>query len=329
MMVSGRIASRAALSCAALAAGALAAGVASGASGMEASGSSAAAGRPPVRDRSGGDISYVGTFADKRWEGRIRLGLWRDATHVSTVQGIAPGPCNDRDFGPVVPGRDGASGAVLDFSSLTLGKIGNGGSFSLSGEQEAFVGGPRGTVSVSGTFFGDVVRGRVKARITTSYDTCVANIAFTARRVRRAVAVAPGPVTSAAPGRLPPAGRWRFTGNVETGTVDGDVGLTVEDGHLVQVYASAPGPCRRPKGGSELAGAIFDAEQAVRIEDDGSFSLTVRQPGTPTRPETTATMRGRFYGNSARVWVSIRNGKGNVFSSCKADARFWARRDGT
>jgi hypothetical protein len=270
----------------------------------------------------------VGTFADKRWQGRIRLGLWQDASHVSTVQGIAPGPCNDRDFGPLVPGRDGASGTVLNFSSETRGKIGKRGSFSLGGAQEAGVGGPQGTVSASGTFFGDVVRGRVKARITTSYDTCVANVAFTARRVRKAVAVAQGPETTPAPGHLPPPGRWSYTGDFETGTGQQLVSLIVEDGRLVYAKADVPGLCRRLAGGSELAWAGFAIEEQVTVGQDGSFSLTVRQPGTAYRSETMATVRGTFYGNSARGWVRARTGKGDVFSSCRGEARFWARRDG-
>jgi hypothetical protein len=271
---------------------------------------------------------YLGTFADKRWEGRIRLGLWRDATHVSTVQGIAPAPCDDRDFGRAVPGRDGASGAVLDLASERGAKIGARGSFSLSGRQEAFIGGPRGTVSVSGTFFGDVVRGRLQARITTSYDTCTASVAFTARRVRKAIAVAQDPVPSPAPGRLPPPGRWSFSGDVDTNPGAGDAKLIVEDGELVYARAAVPGPCRRRAGGTELAYASFETEQRVEVGEDGSFSLTVRQPGTQTRSETVATMRGTFYGNNARGWVTVRNGKGPVFLSCTGRARFWARRSG-
>ena len=57
-----------------------------------------------------GKIQYIGAFADRRWGGTFMLGVWDDGTHVSFVGGIAPGPCEDTDFGATVPGRDGASG---------------------------------------------------------------------------------------------------------------------------------------------------------------------------------------------------------------------------
>ena len=105
---------------------------------------------------------------------------------VTVVSGIAPGPCDDRDFGEMLPGRDGASGA--EFNSFRLSAtIRADGAFAKKNLRSSR--GPRhpklsGTFSISGTFSGDVVRGQVEATATTSYDTCTANVRFTARRVR-------------------------------------------------------------------------------------------------------------------------------------------------
>jgi hypothetical protein len=280
----------------------------------------APSGGPPVRDPSGEDVEYRGTFTDSRWEGVIVLALWRDATHVSTVRGIAPALCDDRDFGRMVPGREGASGAVLDLALDNAGSIGRRGAFVLAGRQVGSRGAPQGPVSVTGTFFGDVVRGRVKARVTSSYDTCTATVAFVARRVRTPRAIAASPFASLAPGRLPPPGRWIFSGAVERGDGYDGVTLIVEDGRLVYAKADIPAPCLRRSGGTEIAYAGFQTEDSVALATDGSFSLSVRDGAT------VASLRGTFYGSNARGWVSVRNGKGPVFSSCKGQSRFWARR---
>ena len=72
----------------------------------------AATGSRPAPSTSKRPIFYYGVFADRRWNGAIQLALPAGGRAVG-IDGIAPGPCTDRDFGQMLPGRDGATGVVF------------------------------------------------------------------------------------------------------------------------------------------------------------------------------------------------------------------------
>jgi hypothetical protein len=169
--------SSAACAVAVLALAAMTAGIGSAAPGR----TSAAAGSRPSPSSSGLPIFYFGTFTDPRWSGSIELVLSGDGTTVS-VDGIAPGTCTDKDFGRLVAGKDGATGAV--FTTFEYAKIKPDGRFSTSerrsGQRHPFK--PLQTVVVSGTFSGSTVRGRLQARTTSTFDDCTGGGAFVAKR---------------------------------------------------------------------------------------------------------------------------------------------------
>lgn len=143
-------------------------------------------GRPPAPSPYG-PITFAGAFAGKGWAGHISIVVSFDGRTVMSVTGIAPGTCEDEEFGTTIPGRDGASGAEFRAYRNFTARIGNDGSFSRKNvrttrpkrEPRMAV-----TFSITGTFDGNVVRGRVDARTVTEYDACTANAAFSARRVR-------------------------------------------------------------------------------------------------------------------------------------------------
>ncbi len=135
-------------------------------------------GRPPAPGKFG-KIGFTGAFADGRVGGAIQLGLSGDGRRITDVTAYAPGPCNDRDFGRLTPGENGATGVVFSFFPKGGAVIRPDGSFSISGSAYQQ---PGSRISVKGMFAGDTVRGRVKARSKRPYDTCTANVAFTARR---------------------------------------------------------------------------------------------------------------------------------------------------
>jgi hypothetical protein len=98
--------------------------------------------------------------------------------------GIAPGVCEDKDFGHLVAGEDGATGPTF-FVSVPA-RISAKGSFAASqrqaGQRRPFK--PAYAVTLSGTFDGDRVRGRLRASRAETFDTCTANVSFTARRIQ-------------------------------------------------------------------------------------------------------------------------------------------------
>ncbi len=134
-----------------------------------------------------GPITFAGAFAGKSWTGHISIVVSFDGRTVTSAYGIAPGTCEDEEFGTTIPGRDGASGAEFRAYRNFATRIGNDGSFSRKNvrttrpkrEPRMAV-----TFSITGTFDGNVVRGHVDARTVTEYDACTANAAFSARRVR-------------------------------------------------------------------------------------------------------------------------------------------------
>jgi hypothetical protein len=149
---------------------------------------SAAPGRPsgtagsrPSPSSSGLPIFYFGAFTDPRWSGSIELTLSSDGASVR-VDGIAPGTCIDGDFGKLVAGRDGATGAV--FTMYGSAGIRANGTFSASerrpGQRRPFK--PLQTLVVSGTFSGTIVRGQLQAHTTSTFDDCTGGGAFVARR---------------------------------------------------------------------------------------------------------------------------------------------------
>lgn len=139
-------------------------------------------GARPAASPVGLPIFFKGSFADPRWQGSIDLVLTEDGGSVTGVDGIAPGPCVDRDFGRLVPGTDGATGPVVE--GFATAPINPDGSFALSqrhpGQRRPYK--PASSLEVSGTFSGATVRGRLVASTSTPYDTCRADVPFTARR---------------------------------------------------------------------------------------------------------------------------------------------------
>ena len=140
-----------------------------------------ATGSRPKPSSTGLPIFFFGRFANPAWDGAIELAVSGDGRFVS-VNGIAPGPCVDGDFGEMLPGRDGATGAV--FNSTKAVPIRRNGAFAISerqaGRERPFR--PTRELAVSGTFSGNAVRGVVRALTTSTFDSCTANVAFTARR---------------------------------------------------------------------------------------------------------------------------------------------------
>ena len=67
-------------------------------------------GSRPAPSASGLPIFFKGSFADSRWHGNIGLVVSADGSTLQGVDGIAPGPCEDKDFGHLEPGKDGATG---------------------------------------------------------------------------------------------------------------------------------------------------------------------------------------------------------------------------
>ena len=100
------------------------------------------------------------------------------------VGGIAPGVCEDKDFGHLVAGRDGATGPIFDI--FLPARISANGSFAHSeshkGQRAPFK--PASSATIKGTFNGDTVRGTLRASKTTTFDRCTANVAFKARRIQ-------------------------------------------------------------------------------------------------------------------------------------------------
>ena len=123
-------------------------------------------------------------FANPRWGGSIVLALTPDGREVMNVGGIAPGVCEDEDFGHLVAGRDGATGPT--FGIYLPARISANGSFARSeshkGQRIPFK--PAASATVKGTFSGDTVRGTLRASYTTRFDSCRANASFTARRIQ-------------------------------------------------------------------------------------------------------------------------------------------------
>lgn len=120
---------------------------------------------------------YRGTFADPRWGGWITLALTPDSREVMNVGGIAPGVCEDKDFGHLVAGRDGATGPTFDI--FLPARISSNGSFAHSESHKG-----QASATIKGTFDGDTVRGTLRASKTTRFDRCTANVAFKARRIQ-------------------------------------------------------------------------------------------------------------------------------------------------
>lgn len=142
---------------------------------------SVAAGSRPAAASSGLPIFFFGSFTDPRWSGSIELVLASDGQSVR-VDGIAPGTCMDKDFGELVAGKDGATGAV--FGSERDAAVKTNGSFSVterhSGQRHPFK--PLRQVVVAGTFSGNTVRGKLRAHTTSTFDDCIASGSFVARR---------------------------------------------------------------------------------------------------------------------------------------------------
>jgi hypothetical protein len=141
-------------------------------------------GRPPGPARGGLAPIFQGTFANPGWGGSIVLALTPDGREIMNVGGIAPGVCDDKDFGHLVAGKDGATGPTFDI--FLPARISANGSFAHSeshkGQRIPFK--PATSATIKGTFNGDTVRGTLRASRTTRFDACKANVLFTARRIQ-------------------------------------------------------------------------------------------------------------------------------------------------
>jgi hypothetical protein len=141
-------------------------------------------GRPPAPARGGVAPIFQGKFTNPLWGGSIVLALTPDGRTVMNVGGIAPGVCEDKDFGHLVAGRDGATGPTFDI--LLPARISANGSFAHSeshqGQRIPFK--PAVSATISGTFDGETVHGKLRASRTTTFDTCRANVSFKARRIQ-------------------------------------------------------------------------------------------------------------------------------------------------
>jgi hypothetical protein len=159
---------------------ALAAAVTSASSGRE----TLTRGRPPAPAPEGYvAILFYGNFANPGWRGRIDLVVSSDGRTVTSVGGIAPGTCDDKTFGHLLPGKDGAAGPIFE-AYVSPARIAANGAFTVrehkSGQRRPFK--PKYSVAVSGVFAGNTVRGTVRASRTSTYDTCKASARFSARR---------------------------------------------------------------------------------------------------------------------------------------------------
>ena len=141
-------------------------------------------GRPPGPARNFVVPLFHGTFTDPRWAGSIDIALEFDGRTIQNIAGIAPGVCEDKDFGHLVAGRDGATGPI--FGIYRPARISANGKFAVSdrrkGQRIPFK--PAVSATVKGTFNGDTVRGTLRASTTTRFDTCTANVSFIARRTQ-------------------------------------------------------------------------------------------------------------------------------------------------
>ena len=141
-------------------------------------------GRPPGPARGYVAPLFHGRFTNPRWGGSIDLALEFDGRTVMNIAGIAPGVCEDKDFGHLVAGRDGATGPT--FGIYLPARISANGALRASqskpGQRVPFK--PKWSATIKGTFNGDTVRGTLRAAMTTRFDSCKANASFTARRIQ-------------------------------------------------------------------------------------------------------------------------------------------------
>jgi hypothetical protein len=147
-------------------------------------GTTSTAGRPPGPARGYVAPLFHGKFTNPRWGGSIDIALEFDGRTVMNIAGIAPGVCEDKDFGHLVAGRDGATGPT--FGIYRSARVSANGAFRASqskpGQRIPFK--PKVSATVNGTFNGDMVRGTLRASTTTRFDSCRANVSFTARRTQ-------------------------------------------------------------------------------------------------------------------------------------------------
>jgi hypothetical protein len=292
-----------------------------------------ATGSPPRPNPSGLPIFFYGKFAHTGWDGAIQLVVSSNGRRVN-VDGIAPGPCVDKDFGEMLPGRDGAAGPV--FYSTRDVPIRRNGAFAISlrqaGRERPFK--PTRQLTVTGTFSGNTVRGVVRALTTSTFDSCRASVRFTARRNALVV----GSVVTA-PGRRPPAvpGGATFGGVFHRALWGGNIEIPVSDDgtSIGRVQGILPGTCRerrtgrvRRAGPDGAIGFQFDVTVAnAAVGPDGSFAVTGRNGSLEGGlPPATLTIRGRFFGNNVLGRVTGVSGKDAFYSSCRGNQPFWARR---
>jgi hypothetical protein len=144
-----------------------------------ASATSAAGRRPPP-----GGLEFQGVFHRALWGGGITFQLSDDGRAVLRVQGILPGTCRDRSDGRLKrTGPDGAIGLLFDVGSRA-GRIALNGSFGFTARNALGEGLDPAKLTISGTFYGNNVLGRVKGRGGTGrrYSNCRGDEPFWAKR---------------------------------------------------------------------------------------------------------------------------------------------------
>ena len=140
-----------------------------------------AAGRRPL-----GNVEFQGFFHRALWGGDIQISVSDDGTAFTRVQGVLPSTCRARRSGRLKrAGPDGAIGLVFDVA-IRGADIRPDGSFAFTGRNGSLDGGlPPATLTISGTFSGNNVLGRVTGRSGKDalYSSCRGNQPFWARRV--------------------------------------------------------------------------------------------------------------------------------------------------
>ena len=143
---------------------------------------------------------------------------------------------------------------------------------------------------------------------------------------------------TATSGRRPlPLPRVEFRGQLEHAGYNGTIVVVAVAGKAVGwVGGLLPATCRDLQGRTSAPedGASIDFQEytgGAPISPGGSFAFTLRP-----RPQTikygrapfVVKVRGTFYGNNVVGRAQGSSGKGQQYTRCTGNARFWARRWG-
>jgi hypothetical protein len=142
-------------------------------------GGSVMGGRQPL-----GGVELSGFFHQAKWQGGVTIRISRGDPRIQRMNGILPGTCREKRTGRVVrAGPDGAIG--MNFDAQPNAIIRPNGTFAFTAMSPASGFAPH-TVTVTGTFYGNNVLGRVHGRSTTAkyerYSGCSGDQPFWAKR---------------------------------------------------------------------------------------------------------------------------------------------------